>query len=168
MKKHLLLLALPLLAACAAMQIEGKNFDTYIQKYGYPKSQYTLKNGNTLYSYKNRCEDKKNWEEYNVEVTPENIIVQKTYIKSCPVTNNTTNKTQYTAKELLQQKYNSLYTQYTNTLSAETKAQSEWFESYKAKGINHPDTIALEKKRDNLTNKTAALKKELEEIKKQL
>ena len=83
MKKLLVLCALPLLIACAGIQTTETNFDAYIQKYGFPKSQYTLKNGNTLYSYKNRCEDKKNWEEYNVEVKPSNIIVQKTYIKTC-------------------------------------------------------------------------------------
>lgn len=167
MKKLLSLSALPLLIACASMRTEGTNFDAYIQKYGFPKSQYTLKNGNTLYSYKNRCEDKKNWEEYNVEVKPDNIIVQKTYIKTCPITNNTT-KVQYTEKELLQQKYNSLYTQYSDTLISKSKAQSEWFNSYKTKGINHPDTLALETKRNDLTNKASTLKKELEELKKQL
>ena len=65
--------------------IQGESFDDYVQKYGVPVNEYTLKNGNKLYSYKNLCPDKKNWLEYNIEVGQQNKIVQRKDIKVCPV-----------------------------------------------------------------------------------
>jgi len=88
------LLAVSLIAACGYNQLAGSNFDTYVQTYGVPTSEYALQNGNKLYFYKKHCKDSKGWQEYNVEVTPENTIVKRTYIKSCPiVTDNKNNET---------------------------------------------------------------------------
>jgi len=33
----------------------GKNFDEYVMKKGVPSSQYTLQNGNTIYSIRESC-----------------------------------------------------------------------------------------------------------------
>ncbi len=61
------------------------DFDSYVQKYGIPINEYTLQNGNKLYSYRNLCEDKTNWLEYNIEVDQQNEIIIKKNIKSCPI-----------------------------------------------------------------------------------
>ncbi len=49
------------LAACAtlgqpAFDWTGQNFDSYVQKYGAPTSQYCASNGNMVYSFKKTCE----------------------------------------------------------------------------------------------------------------
>ena len=67
------------------INIEEKNFDSYVNKNGIPVGEYTLQNGNKLYSYKTLCEDKTNWLEYNIEVNPQNTIVKRKDIKVCPV-----------------------------------------------------------------------------------
>ena len=82
------LMAVSVLAGCGYNQLVGSNFDTYVQNYGVPTSSYTLQNGNTLYFYRSICADRRNWEEYNLEVTPANTVVKKTYVKYCPATNN--------------------------------------------------------------------------------
>ncbi|MBO4707582.1 MAG: hypothetical protein J5594_03370 [Elusimicrobiaceae bacterium] len=65
--------------------VQGKNFDSYAQKYGVPINKYTLQNGNKLYSYRTLCEDKTNWLEYNIEVNQQNIIVKRQDVKVCPI-----------------------------------------------------------------------------------
>ncbi len=77
------LMAVGVLAGCAALKVEGTDFDTYIQKNGAPTSEYIMQNGNKLYTYKKLCPNKKNWQEYNVEVSSENIIVKRKYITNC-------------------------------------------------------------------------------------
>ena len=65
--------------------IVGKNFDSYTQKYGVPRNEYTLQNGNKLYSYRTLCEDKTNLLEYNIEVDQQNKIVKRQDVKICPI-----------------------------------------------------------------------------------
>ena len=74
-KYMLPILALGVITGCGYNRLEGSNFDTYIQNNGTPTSYYTLKNGNTLYFYRTRCTNSRNWEEYNVEFTSENVVV---------------------------------------------------------------------------------------------
>ena len=65
--------------------IVGDNFDTYVQKNGVPINEYTLQNGNKLYSYRTLCADKTNWLEYNIEVSQQNTIIQRKDVKICPI-----------------------------------------------------------------------------------
>ena len=95
MKKILPFVAVALISGCGMMpKLQGSSFDTYIQKHGTPRSYYTLNNGNILYIYKNLCSNRTNWEEYNVEVAPDNTIVSKNYIKTCPYTQNVNSNNQ--------------------------------------------------------------------------
>lgn len=77
------LLAVTVLAGCSHFKVAGTDFDNYIQKNGAPTSEYTMQNGNKLYTYKTLCPNNKNWQEYTVEVSPDNIIVNRKYIKNC-------------------------------------------------------------------------------------
>lgn len=79
------ILPIVVLAAGCTPAIVGMDMDDYIKTRGVPTSEYTMTNGNTLYSYKKICDDKRNWEEYNIEVDPQNKIIKRTNVKTCPV-----------------------------------------------------------------------------------
>ena len=90
MKKHIfLLLGVFSLGACASFQQQkvvwtGQNFDNYIVSYGIPSSQYTLQNGNTVFSFKKNCAQTNAQEEILITVDTENIIQQTSILASCP------------------------------------------------------------------------------------
>ena len=78
------ILPLIILTAGCTPAIVGMDMDSYIQTRGVPRSEYTMNNGNKLYFYKKLCADKMNWEEYNIEVDPQNKIIKRTNTKTCP------------------------------------------------------------------------------------
>ncbi len=91
MKKTIfLLLSISTLTACATFQPQpafdwrGQNFDSYILKYGVPTSQYTLQNGNNVYSFKTNCPDTNAQEELLIIITPDNVIQEISRTSSCP------------------------------------------------------------------------------------
>ena len=90
MKKMIILfLGLCSLTACATTRRQptfdwrGQNFDEYVIKKGVPSSQYTLQNGNTVYSFKERCNY--TWEAGYMEksvVVDSNHIIQQISTKN--------------------------------------------------------------------------------------
>ena len=89
MKKQIFLfLSITTLAACASLQPidwRGQNFDNYVSSKGVPSSQYTLQNGNTIYSYKTTCQyDPMKTGETLITVGPNNLIVNISNTTACP------------------------------------------------------------------------------------
>ena len=84
------ILPIIILTAGCTPAIVGMDMDDYIKTRGIPTNEYAMTNGNTLYFYKKICNDKRNWEEYNIEVDPQNKIIKRTNTKTCPV--NSTNQ----------------------------------------------------------------------------
>lgn len=91
MKKCLvLLIGIFLLSACATFQQPkvvwtGQNFDNYVTTNGVPTSQYTLQDGNTVFSFKKTCYyDSGKTGETLVIVGPDNLIVSVSTPTKCP------------------------------------------------------------------------------------
>ena len=158
MKKLLPICIVPFMVACATL--EGTNFDSYVQNNGTPTSEYTMQNGNKLYFYRHLCPNKKNWEEYNVEVTPQNTVVKKIYTKSCPYQNNVKQKTP------TEQRIETLSNEWMSTFNERSKTWNEYTNSKTTKGINHPDTIALKQKYEELNQKEQELNTQINELRK--
>ena len=161
-KYMLPILALGVITGCGYNRLEGSNFDTYIQNNGTPTSYYTLKNGNTLYFYRTRCTNSRNWEEYNVEVTSENVVVGKNYIKSCPYVS-TVKPTSATEKEL-----DTLLREKFSIIERLPKVSNEYMNAKTTKGDNHPDTLALKQKQDELRNREKELQVKIDNLKQQI
>ena len=154
------LLALGVITGCASL--EGTNFDSYVQNNGAPTSEYTMQNGNKLYFYRHLCPNRKNWEEYNIEVTPENIVVKKTYTKSCPYQNTVKQKSP------TEQRIETLSNEWMSTSNERSKTWNEYINSKTTNGLNHPNTIALKQKYDELNNKEQELNSRINELRKSI
>ena len=93
-KLTVLFLGIFLLAACAknirnqsvqiAVDWRGKNIEDYIQSNGIPTSQYSLSNGNTIYSFKKSCSYGPAEAETLVTAGEDNLIVKVASTSSCP------------------------------------------------------------------------------------
>ena len=163
--KYLLPLSITIaVAGCNYNQLKGSNFDLYIQQNGVPTSSYAMQNGNRLYFYKTICPNHIDWQEYNIEVTPENTIVKRTYLKTCPYTSNTSNQP---LKSIVDQKIETLSNEWMSTFNEKSKAFNEWKNAKETKGANHPDTIALKQKYDELNKKEEELNTTINELRKQ-
>ncbi len=91
MKKNIfLLLSITSLTACATFQQQqtfdwrGQNFDNYVLTYGVPTSQYTLQNGNNVYSFKTNCPDTNAQEELLITINTDNVIENVSLTAACP------------------------------------------------------------------------------------
>ena len=91
MKKNIfLLLSIPCFTACATFQQQqafdwrGQNFDNYVLTYGVPTSQYTLQNGDNVYSFKTNCPDTNAQEELLITINTDNVIENVSLTAACP------------------------------------------------------------------------------------
>ena len=90
MKKNIfLLLCVTTLSACATFQQQafdwrGQNFDSYVLNYGVPSSQYTLQDGNNVYSFKTNCPDTNAQEEVLIIINSDNVIEEISRTAACP------------------------------------------------------------------------------------
>lgn len=90
MKKNIfLLLCVTTLSACATFQQQafdwrGQNFDSYVLNYGVPSSQYTLQDGNNVYSFKTNCPDTNAQEEVLIIINSDNVIQEISRTAACP------------------------------------------------------------------------------------
>ncbi|MBO4706997.1 MAG: hypothetical protein J5594_00325 [Elusimicrobiaceae bacterium] len=91
MKKNIaLFISIFLLSACATFQQPkvvwtGQNFDNYVTTNGVPTSQYTLQDGNTVFSFKKSCYyDSSKTGETLVIVGPDNLITRVSTPTKCP------------------------------------------------------------------------------------
>ena len=91
MKKNIfLLLSITSLTACATFQQQqafdwrGQNFDNYVLTYGVPTSQYTLQNGDNVYSFKTNCPDTNAQEELLITINTDNVIENVSLTAACP------------------------------------------------------------------------------------
>ena len=158
-----------IITGCGYNRLEGSNFDTYIQNNGTPTNYYTMHNGNKLYFYKTRCVDSRNWEEYNVEVTPENTVIGKTYIKSCPYIKKTSsNNQQYSNTSIgnnsTEMKITALHQESQSLLEESKRILQEWYNVKREKGTNHPEAIALGKRLQEISDRSEQINKEVKEL----
>jgi|GEM_PF-3082075 Predicted membrane protein len=90
MKKNIFLfITIPCLTACATFQQQafdwrGQNFDSYVLNYGVPSSQYTLQDGNNVYSFKTNCADTNAQEEILIIINSDNVIQEISRTAACP------------------------------------------------------------------------------------
>ena len=165
--KYILLLSTIVLSGCMTTDIANMSLDSYIQKNGVPQYSYDLQNGNKLYFFKMRCTNSREYKEYNVEVTSDNIVVKETVTKSCPYV---TRQNNYVSDNLslLQQRYDMLNARYLVLVQQQVSVSEQWMQSQRVKGVTHPDTIALKQQYDKLVERSKVLKEEMDKIKLQL
>ena len=177
--KYILLLSTIVLSGCMTTDIANMSLDSYIQKNGVPQYSYDLQNGNKLYFFQMRCTNSREYKEYNVEVTSDNIVVKETVTKSCPYVTRQNNyvSDNYSATpyhvdaynlSLLQQRYDMLNARYLVLVQQQVSVSEQWMQSQRVKGVTHPDTIALKQQYDKLVERSKVLKEEMDKIKLQL
>lgn len=122
-KSIVLFISIFILSACATVQRPkviwpGQNFDNYITTNGVPTSQYTLQNGNTVFSFKKTCYyDSSKTGETIVIVGKDNIIESLSTTTKCP---SYYDSNQYKIDQIYRQQENEYY-----------KEQQHQFEEYK-------------------------------------
>lgn len=86
------------LSACSALKTTGavllgvmmaansvqNDFDRYVEKNGAPTSHYTLQTGETIYTFIRPCNNSQEYEEKQVKVDTDNVIIREQTIRSCP------------------------------------------------------------------------------------
>ena len=166
---YLLLLTFAIFAGCmSTVDVAGMSLDTYVQNNGIPQSSYDLQNGNKLYFFKTLCSNG-DYKEYNVEVTPDNILIKETVTRNCSYSSYQNSAYPiYTYQDYLKQKYDRLNDEYARVSTQKVTVSEEWIKSQKAKGVVHPDTVALKQKYDNLVAKERELQAEMETTRKRI
>ena len=166
---YIFLSAFVVFAGCVTpVNVAGTSLDTYVQNNGIPQNSYDLQNGNKLYFFKTLCSNG-DYKEYNVEVTPANIIVKETVTKNCSYSSyqNSVYPT-FSYTDYLKQKYDRLSDEYDRVSRQKVTVSDNWLKSQKAKGVTHPDTIALKQEYDRLVERANELQAEMETIKRKM
>lgn len=160
-----------LLTGCVApaVNVEGTSLDSYVQTHGVPQSSYDLQNGNKLHFFKTLCSNNNDYKEYNVEVTPANIIVRENVTRNCSYSSYQNSAYPvFTYQDYLKQKYDKLNDEYDRIAKKQVQVSEAWLRSEKEKGVIHPDTVALKQQYDDLVDKANDLKDEMESIKREI
>jgi len=168
-KRYLLVLSIAALTGCITpTNIAGTPLDTYVQNNGVPQSSYDLQNGNKLYFFKTLCSNG-DYKEYNVETTPDNIIVKETVTRNCSYSSYQNSAYPiFTYTDYLKQKYDRLNDEYDRVSRQKVTVSENWLKSQKAKGVTDPDTIALKQEYDRLVERGKELQAEMESTKRRI
>ena len=166
---YLLLLTFAVFAGCmSTVDVAGTSLDAYIQNNGVPQSSYDLQNGNKLYFFKTLCSNG-DYKEYNVEVTPANILVKETVTRNCSYSSYQNSAYPiFTYTDYLKQKYDRLNDEYDRVSRQKVTVSENWLKSQKAKGVTDPDTLALKQEYDRLVERGKELQAEMESTRKKI